>query len=120
MVRELGEGGMGEVWLAQRVDGIYQGEVAIKTLHPYFAQGAMRDRFLREAQLLGKLTHAHIARLLDAGVDGGIVYLRAENPGGACRRRSAATTALELRESNALPSDPRLASLRGLKRRCIG
>jgi serine/threonine-protein kinase len=75
IVRELGQGGMGEVWLARRDDGLYEGEVAIKTLHPFFAHGAMRDRFLREAQLLGKLTHPNIARLLDAGVADGIVYL---------------------------------------------
>ncbi|MEO8061910.1 MAG: serine/threonine-protein kinase [Pseudomonadota bacterium] len=75
IVRELGSGGMGEVWLARRDDGLYQGEVAIKTLHPFFAHGAMRDRFLREAQLLGKLTHPNIARLLDAGVADGVVYL---------------------------------------------
>src|SRR5690349_17935780 len=37
IVSELGRGGMGEVWLAHRDDGLYQGEVAIKTLHPYFA-----------------------------------------------------------------------------------
>lgn len=73
--RELGSGGMGEVWLARRDDGLYEGEVAIKTLHPFFAHGAMRDRFLREAQLLGKLTHPNIARLLDAGVADGIVFL---------------------------------------------
>lgn len=72
---ELGRGGMGEVWLARRDDGLYQGEVAIKTLHPYFAGGALRDRFLREANLLGRLTHPNIARLLDAGVSDGIVYL---------------------------------------------
>ena len=75
IVRELGQGGMGEVWLARRDDGLYEGEVAIKTLHPFFAHGAMRDRFLREAQLLGKLTHPDIARLLDAGVADGVVYL---------------------------------------------
>ena len=75
IVRELGSGGMGEVWLARRDDGLYEGEVAIKTLHPFFAHGAMRDRFLREAQLLGKLTHPNIARLLDAGVADGVVYL---------------------------------------------
>jgi serine/threonine-protein kinase len=76
VLSQLGAGGMGEVWLARRDDGLYEGEVAIKTLHPYFAGGALRDRFLREAQLLGRLTHANIARLLDAGVsaDGG-VYL---------------------------------------------
>lgn len=75
MVRELGKGGMGEVWLARRDDGLYQGEVAVKTLHPYFGGGAMRDRFLREAQLLGRLAHPNIARLLDAGVADGVVYL---------------------------------------------
>jgi serine/threonine-protein kinase len=73
--RELGAGGMGEVWLARRDDGLYDGEVAIKTLHPFFAMGAMRDRFLREAQMLGKLAHPNIARLLDAGVSDGVVFL---------------------------------------------
>src|SRR5262245_64968330 len=55
--RLLGEGGMGEVWLASRDDGLYDGQVAIKTLHPYFAGGALRDRFLREARVLGRLAH---------------------------------------------------------------
>ena len=75
IVRELGKGGMGEVWLARRDDGLYEGEVAIKTLHPFFAHGVMRDRFLREAQLLGKLAHPNIARLLDAGVSDGVVFI---------------------------------------------
>ena len=72
----IGAGGMGEVWLASRVDGLYQGQVAIKALHPYFGGGALRERFLREALILGRLQHPGIARLLDAGVaaDGG-VYL---------------------------------------------
>ena len=61
---------MGEVWLASRDDGLYEGDVAIKTLHPYFSGGALRDRFLREAQILGRLTHPNIARLLDAGSRG--------------------------------------------------
>ena len=75
---------MGEVWLASRDDGLYEGEVAIKTLHPYFSGGVLRDRFLREAQILGRLTHPNIARLLDAGVsrDGG-VYLVLEYVRGA-------------------------------------
>lgn len=72
----IGSGGMGEVWLASREDGLYRGEVAIKTLHPYFGGGALRQRFLREAQILGRLTHSNIARLLDAGVAAdGSVYL---------------------------------------------
>jgi serine/threonine-protein kinase len=75
ILRRVGSGGMGEVWLARRDDGLYEGEVAIKTLHPWFAFGAMRERFLREAQFLGKLAHPNIARLLDAGTADGVVYL---------------------------------------------
>jgi len=72
----IGAGGMGEVWLATRVDGLYEGQVAIKTLHPYFGAGALRERFLREAQILGRLAHPNIARLLDAGsAADGSVYL---------------------------------------------
>jgi serine/threonine protein kinase len=75
IIRQLGEGGMGEVWLASRDDGLYDGQVAIKTLHPYFAGGALRHRFLREAKVLGRLEHPNIARLLDAGIQEGVVYL---------------------------------------------
>ncbi len=75
IIRLLGEGGMGEVWLASRDDGLYEGQVAIKTLHPYFAGGALRERFLREARVLGRLAHSNIARLLDAGIHDGVVYL---------------------------------------------
>jgi len=75
IIRLLGEGGMGEVWLASRDDGLYEGQVAIKTLHPYFAGGALRERFLREARVLGKLAHSNIARMLDAGIQDGVVYL---------------------------------------------
>ncbi|HET9863619.1 MAG TPA: protein kinase [Steroidobacteraceae bacterium] len=76
IVSQLGAGGMGEVWLARRSDGLFEGEVAIKTLHPWFARGALRERFLREAQLLGRISHPNIARLLDAGVAAdGSVYL---------------------------------------------
>jgi serine/threonine-protein kinase len=75
ILRRIGEGGMGEVWLASRDDGLYDGQVAIKTLHPYFAGGALRERFLREAKVLGRLAHSNIARLLDAGIHEGVVYL---------------------------------------------
>ncbi len=66
LVRELGRGGMGSVWLARRTDGRYEGEVAIKFLQlaPH-AAGA--QRFEREGRILARLAHPHIARLLDAG-----------------------------------------------------
>jgi len=66
--REIGQGGMGSVWLAQRADGRYEGRVAIKFMRAgLVAQGAA-ERFLREGQLLARLDHPHIAKLLDAGV----------------------------------------------------
>jgi serine/threonine-protein kinase len=73
--RRIGTGGMGEVWLARRSDGLYQGEVAIKLLYGS-GQPWMRERFAREGQILGRLQHPNIARLLDAGVAAdGSLYL---------------------------------------------
>jgi serine/threonine-protein kinase len=66
--RMLGEGGMGEVWLASRADGLYQRRVALKLLRPGLADPKLRLRFTRERQILARLEHPHIARLLDAGI----------------------------------------------------
>ena len=73
---EVGRGGMGSVWRARRVDGRYEGVVAIKLVHlSWVGQGGER-RFRTEGHLLGRLEHPHIARLLDAGVlDGTQPYL---------------------------------------------
>ena len=68
LLRLLGEGGMGSVWLAQRDDGRYQGQVAIKFMQDSLLGQRDARRFLREGQLLARLDHPHIARLLDAGV----------------------------------------------------
>jgi eukaryotic-like serine/threonine-protein kinase len=73
---EIGRGGMGSVWRARRVDGRYEGLVAIKFVHATWIGGAGEQRFLTEGNLLGRLDHPHIARLLDAGVlDGAQPYL---------------------------------------------
>ena len=66
--RLLGEGGMGQVWLAHRSDGLYQRRVALKLLRPGLVDPNLRLRFTRERQILARLAHPHIARLLDAGV----------------------------------------------------
>ena len=66
--RLLGEGGMGQVWLARRADGLYQRRVALKLLRPGLANPNLRQRFTRERQILARLGHPHIARLLDAGI----------------------------------------------------
>jgi serine/threonine-protein kinase len=64
----LGEGGMGMVWLASRADGLYQRSVALKLLRPGLADPNLRLRFSREREILARLAHPNIARLLDAGV----------------------------------------------------
>jgi eukaryotic-like serine/threonine-protein kinase len=64
----IGRGGMGEVWLAQRSDGRFEGKFAVKFLETYSASPAALDRFRREGRLLARLAHPHIARLIDAGI----------------------------------------------------
>jgi serine/threonine-protein kinase len=77
--RLLGEGGMGQVWLASRADGLYQRRVALKLLRPGLTDTNLRLRFTRERQILARLAHPHIARLLDAGVTTeGVPYLALE------------------------------------------
>jgi serine/threonine-protein kinase len=66
--RELGQGGMGSVWLARRADGRYEGHVAIKFLNVGLAARGGSERFAREGSILARLAHPNIARLLDAGV----------------------------------------------------
>ena len=70
LVREIGHGGMGTVWLARRTDGRYEGEVAIKFLRSGLFGHGDAARFQREGSILARLSHPNIARLLDAGVMG--------------------------------------------------
>ncbi len=67
LIRLLGRGGMGAVYLAERRDGEIQQKVAIKLLRADAARPAWRDRFLTERQLLAYLNHPSIVHLLDAG-----------------------------------------------------
>src|SRR5258707_12601967 len=79
LVRELGRGGMGEVWLAVRNDGALNRPVALKLPHAHLLSGALRQRFERERDILAPLSHPHIAPLYDAGIsDGGHPYLAME------------------------------------------
>jgi serine/threonine protein kinase/WD40 repeat protein len=68
LVQLLGEGGMGSVWLGKRSDGRFEGEVAIKLLHPGLLRASDLERFRREGNLLARLSHPNIARLVDAGI----------------------------------------------------
>jgi serine/threonine protein kinase len=68
--REIGQGGMGTVWLARRTDGRFDGLAAIKFLNAGLLGRGDAGRFAREGQILARLAHPHIARLLDAGITG--------------------------------------------------
>jgi serine/threonine-protein kinase len=97
--RPLGEGGMGQVWLALRADGLYQRRVALKLLRPGLGDAGLRTRFTRERQILARLGHAHIARLLDAGVSSdGQPYLALDYIQGEPITQYAQQLALPLRE----------------------
>ncbi len=79
LLRMIGEGGMGQVWLSERADGLFERRVALKLLHPGLAGAGLRMRFDRERQILASLGHEHVARLLDAGIAGdGQPYLALE------------------------------------------
>ncbi len=64
----IGQGGMGNVWLAHRSDGRYEGAAAVKLLNASLVGRAGEERFHREGNILARLADPHIARLLDAGV----------------------------------------------------
>ncbi|MEO8636012.1 MAG: serine/threonine-protein kinase [Gemmatimonadales bacterium] len=66
--RELGQGGMGTVWLAHRADGRFEGLAALKLLNLALVSATGQERFRREGSVLARLAHPGIARLLDAGV----------------------------------------------------
>jgi len=83
LIEPLGEGGMGTVWLAERSDGRFEGRAAVKLLHAGIVQQALAARFRREGAILARLSHPHIARLVDAGLtDDGQPYLVLEHVAG--------------------------------------
>ena len=67
VVKKLGEGGMGMVFLAERADAEYEARVAIKVLRTGAADPRLLERFRAERQILASLEHPSVARLLDGG-----------------------------------------------------
>ncbi len=67
VLRPLGRGGMGAVYLAERADDTFRKQVAIKLVKAGFGTEESLRRFRAERQILAKLEHPHIARLLDGG-----------------------------------------------------
>ena len=68
LLHEIGRGGMGSVWLAERIDGTFKRKVALKLPHLTWL-GGLSERMARERNLLATLEHPNIARLYDAGFD---------------------------------------------------
>lgn len=100
LTQPIGQGGMGEVWLAERDDGRYQQQAAVKLLRHWNPDNT--PRFLREQRLLSRLRHVGIAQLLDAGsAPDGRPYMVMEYVAGS--------PLLEHCERHALDLDARLA-----------
>ncbi len=79
LLRQLGEGGMATVWLAERTDVLQGRKVALKLPHGAWRRAGLADRMAREREILATLEHPNIARLYDAGVaEDGQPYLALE------------------------------------------
>ncbi|MEO1365636.1 MAG: serine/threonine-protein kinase, partial [Acidobacteriota bacterium] len=80
---ELGRGGLGTVYLADRDDAQFEMQVAIKVVRPEVRTADLEQRLRRERQILAGLEHPNIARILDGGTtDDGVVYLVMERVDG--------------------------------------
>jgi serine/threonine protein kinase len=97
LIREIGRGGMGTVYLAERDDDQYKIAAAIKLVTPGLDTDFVLRRFRRERQILAQLDHPNIARLLDGGTTAeGLPYIVMEYVAGQpiseyCRERQLAT-----------------------------
>ena len=79
VLREIGRGGMGAVYLAERADGQYEQRVALKLIKRGMDTEQVLSRFRAERQILASLDHPNIARLLDGGsTDGGVPFFAME------------------------------------------
>jgi len=103
MLERIGQGGMGVVYRAERTDGIEQ-IVAVKLIGHELAV-AGQERFRRETQLLARLEHPMIARLIDAGVEGGRAWLALEFVAGRPIDEYCEAQGLSLRERVRLIAD---------------
>lgn len=99
VIREIGHGGMGAVYLAERTDGEFEQEVALKIVRQSIAESQMIERFRRERQILATLNHPNIARLLDGGVSAeGEPFIAMEYVEGQTLLEYAAVNKLEIKD----------------------
>jgi serine/threonine-protein kinase len=94
LLRQLGEGGMGAVWLAERSDMLHKRQVALKLPRLLTGRAALRERLAREREILAALNHPNIARLYDAGVTAdsqpwlALEYVEGERIDAYCARKA--------------------------------
>lgn len=103
LIRQIGQGGMGAVFLAERADGVFTQQVAIKVTRASVADRDAARRFAAERQILASFNHPHIVTLLDGGTTAtGQAYLVMEHVDGVPitswlrDRRAALDTRLRL------------------------
>lgn len=78
-IKQIGSGGMGSVYLAERIDGHFEQKVALKIVKPGMNSNEIIRRFEDERQILARLQHPNIARLLDGGIsESGLPYFTLE------------------------------------------
>lgn len=99
LVEEIGRGGMGTVWLAERVDGEFEQKVAVKLIRADWDVADMLSRFRAERQILAHLNHPNIAHLIDGGVtEEGLPWLALEYVNGVDLRAHCDGRRLGIRE----------------------
>lgn len=104
LLRPLGSGGFGEVWVA--FDPQLDREIAIKIPHPgILGDAASIGRFYREAKAAAKLKHPNIVRVHDAGSDGSTHFIAAEFIPGRTLREYCAPGGMEIREAVRIVAD---------------
>src|SRR5579864_4646036 len=99
MINEIGRGGMGAVYLAERDDGQFEQRVAIKVIKRGMDTAALLERFFAERRILARLTHPGITRVFDGGMtpDGRpyvvMEFVEGEPVAEYCRRRALSVDA---------------------------
>ena len=79
IIKQVGIGGMGSVYIAERIDGLFEQKVALKVVKPGMNSNEIIKRFGEERQILARLQHPNIARLLDGGIfENGLPYFTME------------------------------------------
>ncbi len=103
LAREIGRGGMGVVYLAERCDGQFEQTVALKIVRRERTSGRVLRRFIAERQVLARLDHPNITRLVDGGITvDGVPWFAMEHVDGTPIDRFVRDRALPLEERVAL------------------